>query len=1253
MNKLKILYTVVVVMIIFPLFYSEISISSCINISESTLDEDRKIVVVDSFNAPSDDVCFNIETSNFSLTCENNVITSSYYNGIFENINNTLRDNVSINNCIFDGDVDLYSFNNSRFENLTLRGNNLHRFNIHYNSIIDNITLEGSTFYSSGGENNNISNIYGKNFDNKFHPQSSNSNYENITIINSNDGLSFFYSDVTVNIRNVYLENISSSFGAAISITHSDNNILENIQIKNSDSNGISAWYSQNNVFRNLSINNSAYFGVYYDQSSNLQIYDSLVENSQYFDILIDPNIWTGHCSHTLSNVTVSGGYPAEFYNTNVNIINRELGILLLCNADDSIIENVTIKGNPLIKNNGIFSSYSDRILFNNVTSDNNFFGLRLQNSHSNTVINTFFRDNKFDDFLFYPVFRNSNNINLGSSNICSHTFDITLTDSEKVVFMNSLNSSQVYNNIESNKVILCDVDDATFNNLSILSNINNNGGLYIFNSDNNIFNNITSNNNYRGTYIDNSHNNIFQNSNFNNNYLDGFHLLRSNNLSINFTNFTENGHYGIYNEDFTSNNLSLLNSIFTNNKRFYHMDQDYYYIDRPTPKADLFLEGDNSEIFSNKFINGSDIRLQGNNFSIYNNFFNVSNFYRFGFNGEFNRTLLQKKNIMGGNFIGGNFWGGSYSSSFSENCSDLNYDGVCDSPFSIPGFGGYFDNLPLTFAKPIILNSSIECSINSGNWEDCNSIMFNDTLNGIRSSCSSTNGNSVVSSSVSLYNYDDNKYYFSNLSQNMNNSYWETSSLSFTINDSGDFDIIVNCQDNLSSSANFISSFFVDYGTLLVQLISPVSDLNVMENSRFQFISNVTCLDAECGNVTFLLDPISQGDYEYTTTIINDSFNYNYYNCNTLCVPDGNDDGLCPGVSLGFDFSLFNTTYPEGSLYYMDTNGRIVTSPSSSYNYYGTNIENEYVIASFWSDLEVGSGNLYSCPNLGSEPNRYAVFRYENVNMLGYSSETIDNEIVLHENGDVEINFGNVAPLSYYGFTSGLSNEYYYNYFISFDELDVSQKSFIYSTNPNQKGGLVPMNSGEPFYTTNQNPLSPQNFSCYENMRFGDSCEFNWTLFTTGNSSYQNVTFFTEAISSFGYRNRSEKIFISILPTENSIYADYLSPTSLNLDLTGVASLNIQVNTTGDECNLFVNNNLNSTNTVTGSICNFTYFFSDNSTHYFRVDVYNDTNSISLPSIMVVREEINTNTDSSLFPVSGIKSLGASLIIILLYLLF
>ena len=98
-------------------------------------------------------------------------------------------------------------------------------------------------------------------------------------------------------------------------------------------------------------------------------------------------------CNNIFENIAGSGGLPIEYYNSSVNLENRKFSQLILCNADNSNLKNITIESNDGIKNNGLFMYYTENSNFTNINSSNNYYGLYSTNSNNNQFINTSLKD--------------------------------------------------------------------------------------------------------------------------------------------------------------------------------------------------------------------------------------------------------------------------------------------------------------------------------------------------------------------------------------------------------------------------------------------------------------------------------------------------------------------------------------------------------------------------------------------------------------------------------------------------------------------------------------------------------------------------------------------------------------------------------------------------------------------------------------------------------------------------------------------
>jgi len=154
-----------------------------------------------------------------------------------------------------------------------------------------------------------------------------------------------------------------------------------------------------------------------------------------------------------------------------------------------------------------------------------------------------------------------------------------------------------------------------------------------------------------------------------------------------------EHSHNTIANNTFTSNNREIsLVSTYSNpcydnlieNNTF----TSYIYLYAQFP--DNQQVHDNT-IRNNKFNTGTDyaiaIQDAGSN-KFYNNLFNCSTCIKFKgsiYSNDWNTTKQAGNRIYStGNEIGGNYWTNSTGNGYSDTCTDSDYDGFCDDPYTL-----------------------------------------------------------------------------------------------------------------------------------------------------------------------------------------------------------------------------------------------------------------------------------------------------------------------------------------------------------------------------------------------------------------------------------------------------------------------------------------------------------------------------------------------------------------------------------------
>jgi len=239
----------------------------------------------------------------------------------------------------------------------------------------------------------------------------------------------------------------STSTGNGIYLYGSDYNNFTHVTANSNGYHGISLGTgSDRNSFFNVTASSNSQSGFYIGESSNNAVENvTATENSQY-DIYVYATS-TSHCSNAFSNITVSGSYPFKYYNSSVDLSNETLSELILCDADNSNVTNITIIGSTSIKNNAILVMVTDYSNFTNINSS--------------------YRE---DGFLFE---KSSNNI----------LVNITVN----------------YN--DNNGII---IQETSVKNTLINATANSNyDGIYLYSSSNNTFTNVTVSGNQRGIYFD------------------------------------------------------------------------------------------------------------------------------------------------------------------------------------------------------------------------------------------------------------------------------------------------------------------------------------------------------------------------------------------------------------------------------------------------------------------------------------------------------------------------------------------------------------------------------------------------------------------------------------------------------------------------------------------------------------------------------------------------------------------------------
>jgi len=475
-------------------------------------------------------------------------------------------------------------------------------------------------------------------------------------------------------------------------------------------------------------------------------------------DDLADDGILIYRNSPTNTNVTVKNCIVSDWDEDNI----------YLNYANNNTFNNITSKSSP---DYGIYLGHSDSNTFYNVTSNDNNIGLRLYYSDFVNITKSAFKNNTGN----YDVHHNTN----CGDNDCHNVFDdVNGTSDKPILYFNDSISLDSWNN-NASQILLCGADNSNITNLNMsgsgtefaidiaatnntniknsqidsmqigifmsesfnnnISNITGNSndysGIFLYNANNNVLNdvsvsntalgtsygitvyysdynslyNITSNsNNDEGVRLEHSNYNILYNITANSNndvgIFVGFSSSYNNLTYINVKDIQTNYGVRFYS---SSNNNRLCNASLNDNTdtglRLDTSSNNYIY-NMTALRNDygVFINSANSNTitYSNiSYNNKTGIVMYSSGGTSPNNIYNNyicnntdSDFggdYNIGFGGTryknyWNTTEQDGDRIYTqGNKIGGNYWI-SVDGGFSDTCEDTDNDGFCDRVYDV-----------------------------------------------------------------------------------------------------------------------------------------------------------------------------------------------------------------------------------------------------------------------------------------------------------------------------------------------------------------------------------------------------------------------------------------------------------------------------------------------------------------------------------------------------------------------------------------
>jgi parallel beta-helix repeat protein len=319
--------------------------------------------------------CMNISANDVTLNCQWNEIDGDDNSvfGIYVSRDASTVSNVNVVNCTV-----------SDWDRAGILFSNASRNTISYTSISSNDDSGLLLNYSS---NNSVEGCDASDNSNGIEM-----NYADKNNISNSSGQSNSYmiymTDSSDNaIRDSYF---NGSFGEIVASSCSDLTI-DNVDTK--DSNNAWSFSSCSDVtIEDCSIVEHA-IGLMLTNSYNVVVNNTLIANSSSQDVMVS-NLLEAQCDNVFENVTGSGGGEIGYYNYSATIGNRSFAQLILCDADNSNLTNITVNGSPDRFNNNMIIYMTQSATIEELESSGNLEGLYISGSESLIIRNATLDDN-------------------------------------------------------------------------------------------------------------------------------------------------------------------------------------------------------------------------------------------------------------------------------------------------------------------------------------------------------------------------------------------------------------------------------------------------------------------------------------------------------------------------------------------------------------------------------------------------------------------------------------------------------------------------------------------------------------------------------------------------------------------------------------------------------------------------------------------------------------------------------------------
>jgi len=306
--------------------------------------------------------------------------------------------------------------------------------------------------------------------------------------------------------------------------------------------------------------------------------------------------------------------------------------------------------------------------------------------------------------------------------------------------------------------------------------------------------------------------------------------------------------------------------------------------------------------------------------------------------------------------------------------------------------------------------------------------------------------------------------------------------------------------------------------GTISIELNDPAAGqtTDVEKNEAFEFTATVTCNGGACGDAIVTLDPpanIRMLVYNPNTPECRGGYGqlpYTYLAENGVEVTEWcNSNVVDADVLADYDVFYLGRSRSAGYINSADLRNWVAAGGGVILESNGDNFEPS-TSTEIWTNVKDIFG--YSCDiNMGDNACSGEITKTADHSIWdGVIESSIGGGCGLY---DSELNDGCISTGTKIGRNQAnqqnpMVNEFDLGRAYSGGSLDytITTDASRYFLNvvrwvsQNSEGkGIIPMDSGTPFYTNTQNPMDAEDNDCLANMQDGDSCTITWSVIPTG----------------------------------------------------------------------------------------------------------------------------------------------------------